>query len=157
MGKIKINVVQRTVELGMLPRLFCLKIARMRGIYGVAQLARWRLTLISVRANQRSNLVDVSSACRGELQRRGGPTGMCNTARPPSSPFNLSLSLSLLLLLLFLCLSFVLMLSTRLPQIFISGSTANWSRRAARFFTVRYDASKFESSTEQCESTARRT
>lgn len=94
MGKIKINVVQRTVELGMLPRLFCLKIARMRGIYGVAQLARWRLTLISVRANQRSNLVDVSSACRGELQRRGGPTGMCNTARPPSSPFNLSLSLS---------------------------------------------------------------
>lgn len=92
MGKIKINVVQRTVELGMLPRLFCLKIARMRGIYGVAQLARWRLTLISVRANQRSNLVDVSSACRGELQRRGGPTGMCNTARPPSSPFNLSLS-----------------------------------------------------------------
>ena len=95
MGKIKINVVQRTVELGMLPRLFCLKMVRMRGIYGVAQLARWRLTLISVRANQRSNLVDVSSACRGELQRRGGPTGMCNTARPPSSSFNLSLFLSL--------------------------------------------------------------
>ena len=95
MGKIKINVVQRTVELGMLPRLFCLKMVRMRGIYGVAQLARWRLTLISVRANQRSNLVDVSSACRGELQRRGGPTGMCNTARLPSSPFNLSLFLSL--------------------------------------------------------------
>lgn len=95
LGKIKINVVQCTVEVGMLPRLFCLKMARMRGIYGVAQLARWRLTLISARANQRSNLVDVSSACRGELQRRGGPTGMCNTARPPSSSFNLSLSLSL--------------------------------------------------------------
>lgn len=142
--EIENNVIQRTVEAGMPARLFCLEVARMRRSFSVTQLARRCLTSISTLANQRSSFVDVSPACRGELQRRGGPTGMCNTASPP--PFSLLLSHSL-----------VPVLSTRLPQIFISGSTANWSRRAARFFTVRYDASKFESSTEQCESTARRT
>lgn len=76
-------------------RLVRLEVARMRGTQSGLQLARRRLTLASARANQRPNLVDVSSACRGELQRRGGPTGMCNTASPPSPPFSLSLSLSL--------------------------------------------------------------
>ena len=108
-----------------------LEVVRMRGAYGDAQLAGRRLTLVSARANQRSNLVDVNSACRGKLQRRGGLTGMCNTARPSRllsiHPLSLFLSLSV-------SLSFVPVLSTRLPQIFISGSTANWSRRARPAF-----------------------
>ena len=98
---------------------------------GDAQLASRRLTSVLARTNQRSRLVDVNSACRGKLQRRGGLTGMCNTARPSLllfiHPLSLFLSLSV-------SLSFVPVLSTRLPQIFISGSTANWSRRARPAF-----------------------
>lgn len=74
-------------------RLSRLRAVRMRGAYGGAQLASRRLTSISARANQRLNLVDVSSACRGELQRRGGPTGMCNTARRPPPPLSFTLFL----------------------------------------------------------------